>query len=721
MAFGTVFYFVPVQSVAKYLVLLKLDSLASASILIFLGILLSSLRFSVLSRRLRMEMSFRTAHFINIMSLVSGLVFFNVLGQMIARTSIAASYMRSGSRMAILTLFEKGISLLSLAAIALVGFYFTAVPISKDIHAQQHFYLILGSVALIAMVLWVGVFPDGQKRYIRRVLWAFHTIRLDYTLLTSLMIHVLTLIAYVLLGHFFLPDVPLLLLASAFSIVMLAASMPVSFAGWGIRELTAGGVFTALSLDPGVGVTVSILVGLLSLLMLGGHALIATYGIKVDKPKVGQVENEAVTLHVERAVAFFGGVMIAVLIGIQMHLPIGGQVTTVNFADPVSLGAGLTFMALWLSEHRGQNLWRVPKANYGFVLFIFMILMGWALGYMVYGGNSWASVNRTFGLIIIFSYLASGALFVAFFGRMRALMLIKISIIAAFVVYMLFLVNAKFGLLPHELSIAILDWDPKQFDGLVLNRNAFALQMLLAFSVFLVLPKNKVVKNRSLMLAFILVLLFASGSRAVVLTGFILIVLALYMQALDWRRLLRAGMLSAAIMSVVWLFLYIKGLWLIFDLTPIDGVQRTTVNITNVLLYNLSNTTVQADRMASYVDGFKMWLSNPVFGGGLGAFIESQSPRPLVIHNSLLWVLAEMGVVGLLMFLYLPVRLIMHALRNGLRNTSWEDAALFIFLVGVGIFSMAHEIAYQRYVWFVLGILIANKWQFTGKHRAADA
>lgn len=53
--------------------------------------------------------------------------------------------------------------------------------------------------------------------------------------------------------------------------------------------------------------------------------------------------------------------------------------------------------------------------------------------------------------------------------------------------------------------------------------------------------------------------------------------------------------------------------------------------------------TIDVSRFDTYVSGINLFLTNPIFGAGLGAGIRDTG---LVIHNLYLWVLGEMGIVG---------------------------------------------------------------------------
>jgi hypothetical protein len=113
--------------------------------------------------------------------------------------------------------------------------------------------------------------------------------------------------------------------------------------------------------------------------------------------------------------------------------------------------------------------------------------------------------------------------------------------------------------------------------------------------------------------------------------------------------------------------------------------------------------------MESLRGGWAMFLAHPILGGGLGAFIEQytrQQGIPLVIHSTPLWLLAETGIVGLLIFLSPFLRIF--------KAESFDRAAgdrigtfLILALTGFALVAAVHEMLYQRAVWLLLGAALA--------------
>ena len=122
---------------------------------------------------------------------------------------------------------------------------------------------------------------------------------------------------------------------------------------------------------------------------------------------------------------------------------------------------------------------------------------------------------------------------------------------------------------------------------------------------------------------------------------------------------------------------------------------------------------MQSDRLYSYAEGLKMWLDAPVFGAGLGAFINEQiisSGVPLVIHSTPLWLLVETGIVGFILIMSVPVVIMLHLWRHPVRKWCAQDRGIFLLLITLALMSILHELSYQRIFWLSLGMFAARYW-----------
>lgn len=108
-----------------------------------------------------------------------------------------------------------------------------------------------------------------------------------------------------------------------------------------------------------------------------------------------------------------------------------------------------------------------------------------------------------------------------------------------------------------------------------------------------------------------------------------------------------------------------------------------------------------ASRVVIGVDALHDYVQSPVFGIGLGVYV---SQYRIVVHNTMLWFLSDLGVVGLAVFLALVVSVAVRLLRAlpsaspGLRPMLVALLCGHTVMVGV---SVGIEAFYQRHWWLV--------------------
>lgn len=145
-----------------------------------------------------------------------------------------------------------------------------------------------------------------------------------------------------------------------------------------------------------------------------------------------------------------------------------------------------------------------------------------------------------------------------------------------------------------------------------------------------------------------------------------------------------------------------KAVWLIRPDAKRPGVSDASIKV----------------RFESYQQAFVDWTKAPVFGTGLGTHMAAQGrsvdpQRPAQqIHNTGLWILSEMGGLGLAVFLtlygvlfmrYRAVYLNRHSTRSDIAEIAYV-AMLVMF--GWFVMSQAHEMLYQRTLWLILGLAL---------------
>ncbi|MDP3332784.1 MAG: O-antigen ligase family protein [Methylococcaceae bacterium] len=114
------------------------------------------------------------------------------------------------------------------------------------------------------------------------------------------------------------------------------------------------------------------------------------------------------------------------------------------------------------------------------------------------------------------------------------------------------------------------------------------------------------------------------------------------------------------------------------------------------------------ERLATFTHALDLWQQSPILGAGLGVFIAQSAAwlgHPQVIHSTPLWILAEFGLFGVAVFGWIFFTLARHV---WLSRSSPARHGLLLLLVVFAIFSLAHEIFYQRIFWLALGALLAQ-------------
>jgi O-antigen ligase len=115
------------------------------------------------------------------------------------------------------------------------------------------------------------------------------------------------------------------------------------------------------------------------------------------------------------------------------------------------------------------------------------------------------------------------------------------------------------------------------------------------------------------------------------------------------------------------------------------------------------------ERLVSITGGLNLFWNHPVFGAGLGAFRNQMIPTPeglpLVIHSTAVWLLAELGAVGFLIF---AVSFIYVFLKEWKWAATDQISALIVLcLTGFAVTSGPADMLYQRTFWLLIGAALA--------------
>jgi len=502
------------------------------------------------------------------------------------------------------------------------------------------------------------------------------------------------------------PDTNLFQLFAAAAVISFAASLPISVNGWGVREIAAVYTLTPLGINSSSAMAVSISVGLCSTLVV---FLAAPFALKKESaPLISVDQDEAQNVmpqtaaipekrEVEKAATWVIATASAILIFFQIHVPLEGGVISLNLADPFAILA-LAAAVVHLISAKSLPAWNVRYFNGILMVLSGLLLFAFLNGLQTIGVTQWAFAGRLLGWCVILGYISVGFLLVNYFGRQGCRRFVEAMLItAAIVVFVqIFLRWAiPFGWFEN----VVISYN---FEGYAGNRNSFALQMLVASILFMIYSAIYVRAHKQIIFfgflhSFILAGLFFSASRAGLIVGAILIIFCWVMKWADRKALL----LSLLFAGVVWALPQLE----LPQMEVAHSVQVKRPAIQSGFSYEGSNT----ERLESIQHGVEMWRDNPIVGAGLGVFYARSGEwfdHPLVIHSTPIWMLAEFGLFGALIF---GGAFVVISYQQVLTRRKIASRIVLLLLGGFVIFGAAHDIFYQRIFWLALGIFLSAK------------
>jgi O-antigen ligase len=725
------FALVDVGAVAQAAGRLSIATLVVVMLVLLCGALLACVRLACIASDLGYRMGASDAIAALSLGQLAGAIFFQLVGQLIARSAVLARRGVPVAGTVAMTGYERLVALAVSLALAVMGGWYLFGKITLDLDAGGAMFLKLAAGGTIAIVA-SGFLAWGRPAcaFVRANMGPGAVWRLGRSLALSLCIQACTMAAYVAAVAELSPNTDMVQIAAASAVVMLAASVPVSLAGWGVRELGAIYALGAIGVDRETALVVAILIGAAALGVVAILAAVAALTRVVPRPPVLSLSTARFDVPV--ILAWAVPVLAAIAVFFQVHVPLSGSRLNVNLADPLVITAAVLF-ALDRIKARQLPIWRPPLLNAHLAIMTAIILIAFVHGWIDFGITPWALTNRLAGWFVLLAYMATGALIISrtanagFSVLLRTYAAVALGIIALDVVIF---AATRIGLrVPAELVTY-------RIEGFAQNANAFALQIMLAIAAIFATIQGPRIQTLGLGVAFIG--LWFSGSRSGLIALAVVVLAALALRAVKLSRVSGAAILTlAAIVFVDWLPEIVMATagaaqW------GINGAQSIAMAVAD--LFTTSGTGTggswagpalvvlsppqfspfgivasgyepsNVQRIASLHGGLDMFVGNPIFGAGLGAFIESYTRAhgvPLVIHSTPLWLLAELGIVGLCAF----AAPFIGALKYETYEASPTDPTrtfIILALLAFAAIAAVHDMMYQRAFWLLIGAALAH-------------
>lgn len=692
---------------------LRAQDLAMVFATLAIGALLASLRLQLIARDLGYALRMRDAIAALSLGQIAGSLFFQIVGQTAARSAFLKRRGMPLSGTLIITGYERLAALLVSVGMALIGAWTLFGHITIDLQRGGAEFAKL-AVGLSFVMLTGAAFAWGKEAstHLRRVAGPRATGRFVRVVVLSTVIQLSTMAAYMVAAKALAPSIGIGTMAAAAAVVMLAAALPISLAGWGIRELSAIYALGIIGLPKEKALIVAVVVGCSALVVVAVLAM----GSLVLSGRRTEAAPTTLRPSIDYAalLAWSVPVIAATAVFFQIHVPLSRAPLSVNLADPIALVGTVLIAAAIFREWRLPT-WRLSRFNTHLAAMTAVVAFAFLFGWVANGWSGWAFTNRLVGWFVLLAYLATGALIVKVGGEAGLDALAWTYVIAAITIVGIEVVIFAGITAGFQIPLEIVRY---RIEGFAQNANAFALQLLLAVAI--VLSRRMATRTQVAVLAFVFLGLWLTGSKAGLIALAVVLAVSLFF---DFSRTSRIGaallVAAAAVLVINWLPDIIftvsqtaeqigRKLATLFCETcggtaPSATLVKRDFSAVAVVASGYESSSVE--RAASLRGAWQMFLAHPVAGAGLGAFLEQHARTagaPLVIHSTPLWLLAETGIIGFLVF-GTPFLRILVQQAGPARQRHSAAQMLVLILVGFGTMALVHELLYQRALWLLLG------------------
>ncbi len=417
---------------------------------------------------------------------------------------------------------------------------------------------------------------------------------------------------------------------------------------------------------------------------------------------------------------------LAIALQVQITLP-GNESYTglrLSLADASLPILGLAVLSSLLLKKsfwpQWQSKWTIPAV----CILSTTVAMGIIGGYFYTGEwSKWALFNKGIGWGILISYFLLGA-WITTNCSGHAVKILMQGFVYFFCILCLALIITMFT--EHILTSPPLTPMEYPIDGLMDNRNVYSLLMLCVFG-FIICGHRSVqelfpawlLPSFSFLIPFFVLY---NGSRVSWIAIAIIILSALFILGKN------------AVLKI--LLPFSAGLIICFGLLsmdlrdnnifkgPITNLSDSYQYIADTEDSELGNDTQAYPKKMSYVGdsnrliilkhSLDLWKTSPIIGVGIGTSQKEQlkdfGQILSVIDSTPLWVLTEMGLLGLLVFSGFFIFCFVTVWKSAKQSDGIYGVlslGMILCLMTFGTMCLLHEFTYTRFIWFLLGLSMA--------------
>ena len=652
------------------------------------SVLLGALRFKLIARDAGSDAPFAGILHAVCIGQLAGAALFQVFGRLLARGAILRRSGLSVSTSTLVTLYEQLLALAVSVGLAVAGALYIFGRLGIDLKAggADLVQLVIGGIAVFAACAWLAW--GHVARRVSNRLESGHLGRLCRSLALTVCIQLCTLLAFTAAAAALSPSTSLAGVVAASTIVMFASALPISLAGWGVREMTSVFALGTIGFPVEKAVMTGILLGLAALVTNAVTAVAASLVqseatvCSSDAPRTRAAADHATVL-----LGWLIPITAAMAVLFQAQIPVGMTRLNANLADLIVPIGGLLFLVhVWPRAPE----WKLPSLNLYIGLMTAVVLLAFMHGLFVIGWSQWAAVNKSLGWFFVLAYGMTGALIGRIAGSAGQTILLRTiaaGVAAVVMTEALTTIVDQFG-----WTVAL---QTRRLAGFAYDQNAFAFQIVVAISI--VLATIGTWPSGKWLLGLLSAGIWMSGSRSGMIAFAAVLAAFAVLHPGGVRRVaapIACGLASAAALFVV-----------LDLLVPSSGVQAASLT-TFVIREERSHST--AEHLRTVVVGLQQFLQSPVIGNGLGYFIETFGRANGSDHppdSTAVWLLAEFGVLGFAAFVVPFAKLMLNQWPEAKAAEPAARTAI-LMLVGFAVMSQFYEITYQRVFWLTLGAVL---------------
>lgn len=681
LSFAAIFWTTDAATLVTTIGSLSGQTVSAAFALLTLGALFASLRLKLIAADLGYRLTFRDSIATLSVGQLAGSLFFQLAGQLIARSTMLSRRSMPAAATIILTGYERLAALSVALAFAGCGALYLFGKLTFD--------LVGGGLSLVRLCIGVLLAAAFGCVYgwssLAKNIWQNITtkslLRFSRNVLISAVIQSLTVFSYVIIAASLSPTISIPRLFAASAIVMLAASLPISLSGWGVREASAVAALGFVGLPLAAAVTVGVVIGITSLLAV---ALLAFLSFEFwrSPPSVAQ-EKAGPSIDYVGALQLFLPIALATLVVFQVYLPLRSGPLNANLGDPIAvIGGALFLLSAW--HERLAPQWRQPIVNVAVIVATALLALSLIIGATRFGWTQWAVTNKFLGWFVLLGYGATGAMIVKAAGARGLQILLKTFAAAVAAISLMDIVLTTIQSVWLNLPIGLISFP---ISGFSQNRNAFSFECLMAIASGLVAFRGR---TRFIVTTILLSAIIIAGSRAAYVATIVLVAAAIALRAISPREICSA-VAAAVILSVA-----------------VVIIPNAVGHSAQFLFQYVLQVSSTEQHLTTVIDGLRLFIHYPLFGAGLGSYINAQKTLtgvPLVIHSTSVWLLAETGIAGAAAFIVPTAIILWRELNKGTKDIA--GLAICLALLAFAPMSLFHELLYQRSLWLILGSALA--------------